>query len=158
MQAGDCPPSLYDDKLLVVGAVERVLLEPQNEVLEARIDTGAKTSSIDAQEITPFERDGKPWVRFKLPLPDKKGSSVQIESPVVGRAQIKRHNEAPMVRFVVNLRVVLGPLDRLSPFTLADRKGYDYPVLIGRSYLQGLAVVDVDRKLTLTPKPQTSSE
>lgn len=158
LQASDCPPALYDNKLLIVGAIERVLLEPQGEVLEARIDTGAQTSSIDAREITPFERDGKSWVRFKLPLRDKEGSSIQIETRVTGRAEIKRHGEAPLERLVVTLRVVLGPVDRLSRFTLADRKGYDFPVLIGRSYLQGLAVVDVDRKLTLTPKPKSSSE
>ena len=56
------------------------------------------------------------------------------------------------------LRVVLGPIDRVSDFTLADRAGYDFPVLIGRSYLQGLALVDVDREKTLTPRPGNSGE
>jgi len=158
LQSTDCPPALYKDKLLVVGGVERVQVEPQGVVFEARIDTGARTSSIDAQDITPFERDGKPWVKFKLPLRDEKKSSVEITTPVTGRASIKRHGEAPLHRLVVSLRVVLGPIDRLSDFTLADRSGYDYPVLIGRSYLQGLALVDVDREKTLTPRPEVSGE
>ncbi|MEE3326930.1 MAG: RimK/LysX family protein [Myxococcota bacterium] len=158
LQSNDCPPDLYKDKLLVVGGVERVQVEPQGVVLEARVDTGARTSSIDAQDIVPFERDGKPWVKFKLPLRDDKKSSVEITTPVTGRASIKRHGEAPLHRLVVSLRVVLGPIDRVSDFTLADRAGYDFPVLIGRSYLQGLALVDVDREKTMTPRPEASGE
>ena len=158
LQSDDCPPTLYKDNLLVVGGVERVQVEPQGVVLEARIDTGARTSSIDAQDIVPFERDGKPWVKFRLPLRDEKKSSVEITTPVTGRASIKRHGEAPLRRLVVSLRVVLGPIDRVSDFTLADRAGYDFPVLIGRSYLQGLALVDVDREKTLTPRPGNSGE
>lgn len=158
LQSDDCPPNLYKDKMLVVGAVERVQIEPQGIVLQARVDTGAGISSIDAQDITPFERDGKPWVKFKLPLRDDKKSSVEITTPVTRRAAIKRHGEAPLHRLVVSLRVVLGPVDRLSDFTLADRAGYDYPVLIGRTYLQGLALVDVDREMTLTPRPQSAEE
>lgn len=158
LQSDDCPPTLYKDNLLVVGGVERVQVEPQGVVLEARIDTGARTSSIDAQDIVPFERDGKPWVKFRLPLRDDKKSSVEITTPVTGRASIKRHGEAPLRRLVVSLRVVLGPIDRVSDFTLADRAGYDFPVLIGRSYLQGLALVDVDREKTLTPRPGNSGE
>ena len=158
LQSDDCPPTLYKDNLLIVGGVERVQVEPQGVVLEARIDTGARTSSIDAQDIVPFERDGKPWVKFRLPLRDEKKSSVEITTPVTGRASIKRHGEAPLRRLVVSLRVVLGPIDRVSDFTLADRAGYDFPVLIGRSYLQGLALVDVDREKTLTPRPGNSGE
>jgi len=158
LQSDDCPPTLYKDKMLVVGAVERVQIEPEGVVLRARVDTGAATSSIDAQDITPFERDGKPWVKFKLPLRDDKKTSIEITTPVTGRASIKRHGEAPLRRLVVSLRVVLGPVDRLSDFTLADRAGYDYPVLIGRSYLQGLALVDVDREMTLTPRPKSDKE
>ena len=158
LKANDCSPELKKDGLLVVGAVERVLLEPQGVMFEARIDTGAHTSSIDARDITPFERDGKPWVRFELPRRDEKDKSLTIETPVVGRTQIKRHGQAPVERLTVTLRVVLGPLDQLSEFTLADREGYDYSVLIGRSYLRGSAIVNVDRQLTLSPKPSSSSE
>lgn len=156
--AEDCAPQAYAGKLLTVGAIERVLLEPQGVVLEARIDTGAAVSSIDARDITPFERDGKRWVKFGLPLRDDSSRSLQIETPVTRRIRVKRHDRAAEERLVVTLRVLLGPANRLSEFTLADRSNYDYPVLIGRSYLQGLATVDVDRKLTLTPSSHPSRE
>lgn len=55
----------------IIGKIERVRLVPPNVVLKARIDTGAKTTSIDAREITPFERDGKQWVRFVIMDGDK---------------------------------------------------------------------------------------
>ena len=56
---------------IIIGAVEKVRLLPPNVVLKARIDTGAKTTSIDAQNIIPFERDGKEWVRFDWYLGEK---------------------------------------------------------------------------------------
>ena len=48
----------------IIGAIENVRLVPPHIVLKARIDTGAKTTSIDARDITPFERNGEEWVRF----------------------------------------------------------------------------------------------
>lgn len=72
--AGDAAPSAdgvppprarVTDKQLV-GAVERVHLSPPDAVFEARIDTGAESSSLDARDIREFERDGSTWVRFLL--------------------------------------------------------------------------------------------
>ena len=43
----------------VVGAVELVHVDQLAQTFLARIDTGATTSSIDAQDIEVFERDGE---------------------------------------------------------------------------------------------------
>jgi len=51
------------DAKMIIGEVENVRLVPPNIILKARIDTGAKTTSIDARNITPFERDGKQYPR-----------------------------------------------------------------------------------------------
>ena len=46
----------------VIGAVERVYLPPMKSPFLSRIDTGATSSSLDAESIKIFERDGKSWV------------------------------------------------------------------------------------------------
>lgn len=152
----ECPkPAKAAPSTLVIGGIERVVLEPEGLSFEARVDTGAETSSFGATEITEFERDGKPWVSFEA-----KGRSGKVETvkrPVVRHARIKRHGGESLRRPVVKLRVVLGPLEELREFTLADRSNYEFPVLIGRNYLRDVALVDVGRKNTQKTKRRASS-
>ncbi len=50
----------------IIGGVETVYVPPFEIPFQARIDTGAETSSIDAKNIRPFERDGEKWVSFDI--------------------------------------------------------------------------------------------
>jgi hypothetical protein len=113
-------------------------------VLEARVDTGATTSSIDAREIPPYERDGTPWGRFHVP--QEKGEPAAYELPIVRTAVIKRHGAEAVVRQVVALKVRLGEMDQRSEFSLADRSKFEFPVLLGRNFLKARFLVDVSRK------------
>jgi len=132
----------------IIGAVEKVRLVPPNIVLKARIDTGAKTTSVDARNITPFERDGKQWVRFTCMDGDKEHT---IERKVIKTVQIKRHEEESQDRYVVNMRIILGDVSQLIPVTLNDRDAYIYPVLIGRNFLRDYFIVDVAKKYQFKP-------
>lgn len=132
---------------LVLGAVERVRLDPEGLVFDARIDTGAETSSMDARDLVEFERNGAPWVRFAVVDPAK-GRPVLIERAISRRVRIKRHAAQSVLRPVVSLCVRIGRLEREREFTLADRTGFEFPVLIGRNFLRDLAVVDVSRERT----------
>ncbi|UPT77836.1 RimK/LysX family protein [Sulfurovum sp. XGS-02] len=136
------------DSKIIIGALENVRLVPPNEVLKARIDTGAKTTSIDARNITPFERDGKQWVRFDFVSGKKEHT---IERKVVKTVQIKRHGAESMDRYVVKMRVILGDVSQLISVNLSDREEYKYPVLIGRNFLRDFFIVDVSKKYQFKP-------
>ncbi len=136
------------DKLLLLGQTEYITLLPGHIRLPARIDTGATTSSLHALDIRKFERDGKKWVRFKLVRPD--GRKVEMERPWVRTIEVKRHGTKQQVRPVVNLEVIIGPLRLRTQFSLTDRSQFKYPVLIGRSLLEGRAIVDVNREYVLS--------
>lgn len=136
------------DAKKTIGATEYVRLVPPNIVLKARIDTGAKTTSIDARHITPFERDGKQWVRFVC-MDGKKEHT--IEKKVIKTVQIKRHGEDSQDRYVVKMRLVLGKVSQLISVNLNDRSAYRYPVLIGRNFLKDYFVVDVAKKYRFKP-------
>lgn len=136
------------DSKIIVGAIENVRLVPPNIVLEARIDTGAKTTSIDAQNITPFERDGKEWVRFDLLVGEKK---YNIERKVTKTILIKRHGEDSQRRYVIKMRIVIGDVSQLISVNLNDRESYQYPVLIGRNFLRDYFMVDVGKKFQVKP-------
>jgi hypothetical protein len=136
-----------DEKKLVVGSVEKVHIYPSNLVMNARIDTGAETSSIHADDITKFERDGKRWVRFTL-FDEKTKTPHTIERKVVRGVRIIQSSleEGYERRVVVKLKVTIGDKKELSEFTLTSREHMTYPILIGRNVLQDLIIVDVSEK------------
>jgi len=138
----------HGEKLLLFGQTEFITILPHRFRLPARIDTGATTSSIHALDIKRFERDGKKWVRFTLVGPD--GRKYRMEKPWLRTIEVKRHGTRQQVRPVVKLKVRMGPLEIPTQFSLTDRSQFKYPVLIGRSLLQGVAAVDVNREYILT--------
>lgn len=132
---------------LIVGRVEKVHIYPSDLVMNARIDTGAETSSIDARDITEFERDGKNWVRFTL-VDRKTNASHVIERKVVRTVKILQSSqeEGYEKRVVITLKISIGDKTELSEFTLTNREHMTYPVLIGRNALLDLMIVDVSKK------------
>ncbi len=128
----------------LVGAVETVRLSPPGILIDARIDTGATTSSLDAREVTLFERDGRKWVRFTLMGAD--GEAHVLERKLVRRVRVLQSvTETAERRPVVELHVTVGDIHDKAEFTLTDRSHLDFPVLIGRNVLKDVMLVDVGR-------------
>ena len=117
---------------MIIGGAEKVRLSPPNIILKARIDTGAKVSSVDAREITPFERNGKKWVRFTCMEGEKKHI---IERKVVDTMLVKRHGQESQQRYMVRMRLTLGNVSQLVNVTLNDREEFIYPLFIAIYYI-----------------------
>ncbi|MEX2961370.1 ATP-dependent zinc protease [Microbulbifer sp. TYP-18] len=132
---------------LVLGAVERFAIEPGGVILDSLIDTGAATSSLNAQELTHFERDGKEWVRFLLP-PGGGGENrvVSIELPVKRYVRVARPGFDRQRRPIVDLSLNVGQVTHMVEVNLTDRSDANYPLLVGRNFLKDSAVVDVSRR------------
>lgn len=136
---------LFAGEKLVVGEIENVRFDNLGMVLRARIDTGAATSSLHAYGVRRFQRDGDNWVRFTIDDPVT-GEPLVLERPRSRRVRIlQAGTEDPSIRPVVELRVTLGNSSQTAEFTLADRSGLEFPVLIGRNILRDLIVVDVSK-------------
>ncbi|GAA0616981.1 ATP-dependent zinc protease [Halomonas beimenensis] len=153
----DCPAE--DERLAnktLVGRNEWVGLPDVGTFLEARIDSGANTSSLSATEITAFERDGEDWVRFKLGLNEDDAviEAIRgrwIEAPVERRVRIVQATGEES-RPVIRLLMSLGPIRENVEFTLSDRTHLDFPVLLGRRFLMDIAIIDVARR-HVHPRP-----
>ncbi len=51
--------------------------------IKARIDSGAKTSSIQANNIKPFLKKGEEWVKFEVnPLQENRSIFIKCESKI----------------------------------------------------------------------------
>lgn len=134
------------DRKQIVGWVERLRLLPSNTLVRAKLDTGAKTSSIHAEDIERFEWEGKRWVRYTLVLKETRTKVHRVpgESPVVRRVYIKEHESRPDARPVVELDFCLDGHRHRAQFSLVDRSAFLYSILLGRDFLAGSFVVDPD--------------
>lgn len=135
---------------LVVGWVERVCVQPGNVVLAAKVDTGAVTCSLHASDVQQFKRDEQLWVRIRLAGED--GSNVLVERPVMGTRRIKRHFGQFQERVVVKLTICIGHLCKEVETSLVDRTGFEYPLLIGRNFMEGDLLVNPSVKFTVEPR------
>jgi len=140
------PSSEIGDKLLI-GEIEEITLINEQVNLQARIDSGAVTSSIGVYNLKNFERDGKKWVRFNLT--DKKNAPT-YEYPVYDTVTIKQTSELSEQRIEIKIDIKIGNSTyRSQAFNLADRSHLDFQLLIGRSFLRDTAVIDVGHKFLL---------
>lgn len=134
------------DQMQVYGWREKILIEGMEKSLNAKLDTGAYTSSIHAEEKELFERDGKKWVRFIVTDPrSKKSPRVRLEAPLVRIARIKEPGGDTQNREVVRLAFKIGEKKLRGDFTLNNRSNMLSPILIGRTTIRQLGWVDPTR-------------
>ncbi len=138
---------------IIVGHVEKIYLAAVEQVYTARIDSGAETSSLDARNITRFERDGSNWVRFDVPVPGA-DTLITLEKEIVRRVRVTQAAaEDPERRVVVELQFAIGDHQQVAEFTLTDRNDLENEVLIGRNVLRDVMLIDVGREFaTKLPK------
>jgi hypothetical protein len=140
-----------------IGGIEWAFIEPGNVALEARIDTGAETSSIHAEDIQLIEKDGKRWVRFSLTHPET-NVKIPLERRLHRRILVKQTaGDVEDRRYVVRMWVTLGESRAWLDVGLSDREGFEFPLLIGRNMLMDTFVVDISQRHTL-PKPVPGRE
>lgn len=106
----------------------------------SRIDTGAETSSVDADHVVSFERDGEKWVAFNL-VNRETGEKHRFEKKIKRQPTVKRINGSEE-RVVVMMDVRMGEEIVKAEFSLAARDRFNYQGLIGRNILTGRFVVD----------------
>jgi hypothetical protein len=127
----------------VIGRVERINLPLLNlKKVPAKVDTGADASSIwcSKMEIT---GDGLTCVFFGKDSPYYTGKKVVIKQP--GLTRVANSFGHKQLRYKVKLPIVVKGRTIKASFTLTDRSTKLYPILIGRSTLQGKFLVDVRR-------------
>lgn len=135
--------------LAAAGWAEKATLFPQGISFNAKLDTGAETTSINAINPEFFERDGKQWTRFKIT--NKQNKTATIEAPVVREATIKRHFGKQQVRPVIMLDICVGNVRKTVEVNLIDRSRLDYQLLIGRNFLKGSFLIDSGSTYMLSP-------
>jgi hypothetical protein len=133
----------------IVGWVETVSIYPGDVKIKAKVDTGAKNSSLNAKNLELFKRDGETWVRFNLRNFKKRRET--YEAKVIRTAKIKQLGQEADSRLVIKLGICIGKIYKEVEVTLEDRTGFNYQMLIGRSFLKGSFIVDPGITFTINP-------
>lgn len=143
-------------KLKVIGRLERVdFPEWDLRDIDAKVDTGAYTSSLHCHHIQSFEEEGKEYVKFNLLDPSHETYNDKLfRWPVYRKKTIKSSNGSTEERFIVKTKVKIFDSIFTAQLSLTDRSEMRYPVLLGRKLLNNRFLVDVSRKYTTKTEAQ----
>lgn len=136
-------------ELSIVGWVERVRLGDEGIIIPAKLDTGADTSSLHAEDIRWFARDGAEWVAFDVV--GEKGRKMHFERKVLRIGRIRRLGNSVQKRPTILMEVCLGGVQRVTQVNLVDRGNMNYEMLIGRRFLEKRFLVDPAQTYTVEP-------
>jgi len=118
--------------------------------IKARIDSGAKTSSIHAYHIKPFQRDGVDWVKFEVhPVQGNRRVVIDCESPIVDQRKVKSSSGTSEKRYVVRAPVTIGDRVWDIELTLTNRDSMGYRMLLGREAMIGRMMIDPEKSFCL---------
>ncbi|MEE8496239.1 MAG: ATP-dependent zinc protease [Xanthomonadales bacterium] len=127
--------------LEILGWVENVLLIGPKISLKAKLDTGAETSSLDAEIIKKFRKNGKRWVRFRI-TDRQTGKKYILVRQRVRTIGVIQHDGSTQTRPVVLMNVCIARRLLATEVSLVGRSEFNYPLLLGRNTLKSFALVD----------------
>lgn len=137
--------------LLTVGWREIVALPSLPlEGIPAKIDTGARTSSLHAEVLEEIDREDGRWVRFNV---DWGGQRHECEAIHVDVRGITSSNGEQQKRYVIKTPLKIGGIEFKAEISLADRSDMKFPMLIGRTALRRRFLVDSGKSWLQSPNP-----
>jgi hypothetical protein len=109
--------------------------------IKAKVDTGARTSALNAQNIHPFERGATHWVSFTLRPSTADNLSIACEMPIYEFRNVTDSGGNTERRPVIRTEVLIGELQSIIDITLTDRSTMRFSMLLGRTALPSDAAV-----------------
>jgi hypothetical protein len=115
--------------------------------LKAKIDTGAKTSALHAEEIEIISVKGKKFVKFSIVTED--GIKRSLKSRFIEEREIKSSTGQKTIRPVVKTIIKMGKSEFEIEITLINRDLMGFKMLIGREALNGRFLINPARSYLL---------
>ena len=109
--------------------------------VRAKLDTGARTSALHVDRQWRFTEAGAPWVGFAL-VPGRRSGMVEAFAPILDERMVTDSGGHRTLRVFLRTRLALAGASREIDINLADRCGMRFPMLLGRTALAGMFVVN----------------
>ncbi len=127
--------------------------------VKARVDSGAKTSSIHAFNIQKIRRNGESWISFEVhPLQGDRRTVIRCEQPILDKRVVKSSSGIAETRYVVAAKIKVGDESWDIEITLANRDSMGYRMLLGREAMSGRMLVDPSLSFCLGEMPKQKLE
>ncbi|HEY9710854.1 MAG TPA: RimK/LysX family protein [Oculatellaceae cyanobacterium] len=144
--------SLASQHTQIVGWIENAKIPGVEKEIKAKLDTGATTTSINADILEKPDEDSESGGMIKFRFTNGEGIKQDFERPIVRWVSIKSRKGADIRRPVVRMKLCVAGRWIEEEVNLAERDNFNYPVLIGRNLLkQGGLVVDSSKTFTADP-------
>lgn len=130
---------------IIIGKYDRVdLLQLELKNIRAKIDSGAKTSSLHCSYI---KRLDEHRVIFEV-LDDshKKYKKTKYILPIQRIAKVRSSNGMEEERFVVLIKTIIFNKTYEVEYSLRNRKKMSFPILLGREFLKQGFLIDVNKE------------
>ncbi len=111
--------------------------------IKAKIDTGARSSSLHAFDLEQFEQEGKTFVRFRIhPLQGNTEITIEATSEVVDYRKVRSSSGHDEMRPVIVTKAELAGWQWEIELTLTNRDTMGFRMLLGRTAMRGQFLVD----------------
>lgn len=125
--------------------------------IKAKVDTGARTSSLHALNPKRVTREGRDYVEFVLPHYRGDGHGrIACVAPLVELREIRSSNGNAEERFIVSTHIVVGHHKLKVEVSLANRSIMGFPMLLGRTAMKAGRFLVQPSKSYLAGKPEQS--
>ena len=130
----------------IIGRKEKISLPKLGlKLVWAKIDTGAFTSSIHAENIREEIKDGKKKLCFEVLMPEHRnytGKPLRFEK--YREKKVKNSFGQTETRFLIVTKIRIAGEKFPAEFTLSDRSSMKNSILLGRKILRDKFLVDVN--------------
>lgn len=121
--------------------------------IKAKVDTGANTSSLHAEELVVIEHGEDVLVQFEL-HPDRHSNDnmTVVTAPVIDFRSIRSSNGQVETRPVVRTEIGIGGRSFDVDLTLTSRASMGHRMLLGRRFLEHRYHVDPSSSFVLSER------
>ena len=112
------------------------------DAVRAKVDTGARSSALHVDAQWRYSEGGVPWVVFRL-RPSRHGMRIiEAHAPVHDERAVLDSGGHSTRRVFLRTTLRLAGVEREIEINLTDRRGMLFPMLLGRTALDGAFTVD----------------